>query len=329
MNLYIDLENIERLVDSRNHFLYEDCMKTMRKQLNIYFNFKKSELLKNEKLLAWFKLFSEGVNASNRQEFSSITFPERPLKSNSYVTFDFQKLSSIYLLNDNKIELLKSKGAILIGAPGEEMDLFSFLFFHQGDYLFEKKLRINGPDFTKWEDLQVYTANLTEIIIVDSYILADSDLIEPNLIAFLKTLCSKSRCKLNIVLYTHHDQVSIPYNELSKMIRTSIQSITGISPNFTLIKYRDQKGQNVAAAEHDRTIITNYMRIYSGDSFKYFTRTGRKVTKGREIHFSSFANTENFELAVDLLNDLETNISSLPAEFIEGDRKSNFIQFQQ
>ena len=329
MNLYIDIENVESLIDSRHHHLYDDCIKAMKKQFNIYFNFSKAELIKNEKLLAWFKLFSEGVSPKNKQEFASVIFPERPLKSNTYITFDFKKLSSIYLLNDERIELLKSKGAILIGAPGQEMEIFSFLFFHQGDYLFEKKLRINSPDFAKWDDLQIYSCNLTDIIIVDSYILSESDLIESNLLAFLKTISIKSRCKVNIVLYTHHDQVSLPYSELSKMVRSSIESITGISPNFTLIQYRDQKGQDVVAAEHDRTIITNYMRIYSGDSFKYFTRSGRKITKGREIHFSSLANTENFELAAELLSDLENKISALPGEFIEGDKKSNFIQFQK
>ena len=83
MDLYIDKENVDSFISNREHPLYSDCLKTMQKQLNVYFNFPKEELAKNEGLLAWFKFFTSGVGKNNKQIFNEIVFPERNVKSNS------------------------------------------------------------------------------------------------------------------------------------------------------------------------------------------------------------------------------------------------------
>lgn len=327
MDLYIDIENINSFISNHSHELYADCLKTMQKQLNVYFNFKKEDIAKDDILMAWFKYFTSGVGVKNKQLFNEEKFPLRPLKSNTYNGFDKQQLSSIYLLNDERIGLLKEKGAVLVGSPGEEFDVFNQVFFFQGDYKFEKKFKIGSPHFNKWNDLATYSSCVSDILFIDSYILSDSAMIDVNFIPFLKTLVAKSKCKINLVLFVNNDLVNVVYSDLSLKVRAAIDSVTGIKPNFTLIKVRDQRGVP-SYAEHDRTVFTNYIRVYSGDTFNYFKSDGSKLTKGREIHYSSFGDSENHNLSLELVNDIQKKLDELPADIAEGDKKSNFLNFK-
>lgn len=327
MNLYIDKENINSIINNRSHALYNDCLKTMQKHLNVYFNFNKVELSKDANLMAWFKYFTSGLGTSNKQIFNQDIFPERPLKSNVYNVFDKEQLSSIYLINDDRIEILKEKGAVLIGGPGEEFEIFNQVFFFQGDYKFEKKFKIGSDEFKEWKDLENYSSAVSDVLFIDAFILSDPIAINVNFIPLLKTLVSKSKCKVNLVLYVNHDNICVPYTDISTKIRQAVESVTGIKPNFTLIKVRDQRGVQ-SFAEHDRTIFTNYVRVYSGDTFNYFKPDGTKQTKGREVHFSSFGDSENHKLALELIDDIQKNLNELPADVVEGDKKSNFLNFK-
>jgi hypothetical protein len=327
MRLYIDIANIDSIISNRNHGLYNDLLKTMQKQLNISFNFSKDELIKNDVLMAWFKYFTAGMGENNKLTFSETLFPDRPLKSNTYIGFDKEQLSSIYLINDDRIQILKEKGAVLVGGPGEEFEVFNQIFFFHSDYKFEKKFKIGSAEFTQWNDLQNYSSAVSDILFIDAFILSDPSCIDVNFIPFLKILVNKSKCKLNIVLYVKHDLVNITYADLSIKVRQAVESVTGIKPNFTLIKVRDQRGVP-SYAEHDRTIFTNYIRVYSGDTFNYFKADGSKLTKGREIHYSSFGDIENHKLALSLVDDIQNNLNELPADVAEGDKKSNFLNFK-
>ena len=82
--------------------------------------------------------------------------------------------------------------------------------------------------------------------------------------------------------------------------------------------------------EHDRTIITNYKRIYSGDTFSFFNKQGDRITKGKEIGYSSFGNAENHKLGREVFNDLQKQIDSLKAnnpDYIIGDKECNYLTF--
>lgn len=327
MNLYIDKENVNALIENSKHELYGDCLKTMQRQLDVFFNFGKSEIMNNELLSAWFRMFTSGVGENSVQRFLDEKFPSRPLKSNSYISFSKEELSSIYLIDDERFDSLAAKGALLIGKPGEEIEVFSKLFLTNNDYKFEKKLKIGGANFTSWLDLEKFSFNITDILFIDSYILSDPTLLEHNLLQLLKTLIAKSKCKVNIVVLANTDKVNITYTELSAKIRESVEQITGIKPNFTLIKVRDQRGVK-SSSEHDRTIFTNYSRVYSGDTFNYFRPDGNILTKGREIHISSFGDRENYDLSLELVEDIQLKLNDLPENVVEGDKKSNFLYFK-
>lgn len=216
----------------------------------------------------------------------------------------------------------------MVGEVGEEIEVLNRLFINQSDYLFEKKLKINGAKFKAWKDIEDFSMPLTDIIIIDPYITSDSSLFSSNLETLLKTLALKSNSKINVVIYTNRDKC-VPYEQISPVVRKAVKEVTSVSPKFTLVTYRDQRGQETKA-EHDRTILTNYHRVYSGDTFNYFDGTGKVITKGRELSFSSLANYDNFNLSRELLQDLQNHIDFFKVNNngIEGDRKSNFLNFE-
>lgn len=325
MDIYIDKENLLSLINSRTESLYSDCVKILKKQLNVFFNFPKDDLKEDDKLMAWYSTFQEGVGEKNVFSFGN-NFPSRPLKSNTHRTFNAQQLSSVYLLNDEKIEVLKSTGTILIGRPGEEISILNNLFLNQKDYLFDKRWKIGGIGFEKWEDLVDYSLPITDIIIIDPYVCSDPSLLGYNLLPFLSCLSNKVKTRLNLIIYTNKE-TSLPYEDLSTVIRKTINNNTGANPNFTLIKYTDKRGIP-SKAEHDRTVFLNYVRIYSGDTINYFNNDG-KITKGREIHYSSLARDENYSLAFELIKDLQENINFLNKNGgVEGDKVSGYLNFE-
>lgn len=326
MKVYFDYANVESLIDQREEAQYDDCLRAMQKQLDVQFNFSKDELLENETMLTWFASFSSGVGKTN-QEFSDVIFPDRPLKSNAYLTMDNEQLGAIYLLDDEKLDNLKASAAILVGHPGEEVQLLSRLFLHNDDYKFDKKLKINGPELTSWADLGKYPFETTDILLIDQYILCDAEATVHNLLPMLSVLSSKARCKLNVVIYTKYQEGYQTYDDVKAQIRKAISDTTGKRINLTIIQYRDQRGVNVIQAEHDRTIFTNYARYYSGDTFNYWHADGSKRTKGRELHIAGYGDRENHNLALELIDEIQSYLDSLPDEMIEGDKKSNFLTF--
>lgn len=321
----MDKENVISLIKCKEHELYEDCMKTMRKQLNVHFNFKKDDL--DEFITAWFMNFTSGIGKDTKQTFNETLFPNRPLKSNSYTKFDKDQLSSVYLLSDERIDLLIGKGAVLIGSPGSEISMFNNLFLNQDEYKFEKKIKIKSPEFSSWRYLESLSKPVSDIILIDPYILDDPSAIPSNILEYLKVMVNQSKCCVNIIIYTNNKNVRVSYSEISTAVRTAVRSVTGVSPSFTLVKVNDQSGVD-SFAEHDRTIFTNYYRVYSGDTFNYFRSNGSKVTKGREIQYSSLADRENHKLAKTLIDDIQNNLDSLPPTATEGDKKSNFLTFK-
>lgn len=324
MDIYIDKENLLSLINFKAENLYNDCIKTLKKQLNVFFNFPKEELKADEKLMSWYTDFSQGVGENNTFVFGTNFLP-RPLKSNSHKSFNSHQLSSVYLINDEKTDLFKASGTILIGKPGEEIEILNSLFLYQNDYLFDKKWKIGAANFEKWSDLANYSLPSTDIIIVDPFVCSDHTLLEHNLLPFLSCIASKVKTKINIVIYTNNDS-SLKYEYLSPIIRKTVNALSGANPNFTLIKYTDKRGVP-SKAEHDRTIFTNYIRIYSGDTINYFGNIG-KLTKGREIHYSSLARDENYQLAFELINDLQNNIDFLNKNGgVEGDKISGYLTF--
>ncbi|WP_397445938.1 hypothetical protein [Polaribacter sp. R77954] len=324
MDIYIDKANLISFIKSKSHELFDDCNKLLKKQLNVYFNFPKNELKENQLLLQWITTLSQGIGDHNEIKFD-YKEPSRPLKSNSSIGFCATKLTSAYLLEDEETDKFKASGCVLVGNVGEEIEIFNKLFLNQNDYNFEKKWRINGDDFKTWKDLENYSFPLTDVLIIDPFILknkdTDTDTIDLNLVEYLKIICKDSFTKANIIVVTNPANSDYEYQEIKQKIINALTTVLGKRPKFTLILTR---------REHDRCILTNYKRIYSGDTFNFWNAKRQKITKGREISYSSLAKRENHNLAIELIKDVQSTIDFLKEnnpEYIFGDKASNFLNF--
>lgn len=323
MKVYFDKANILSFVKSKDKNLYLESLRLLKKQVNMRFNFSKHELINDLLLSAWMnKELSQGLLKSI--EFGP-PFPERPLKSNTAGNFSIDELMSVYLLDDVSNSRLKNSGSVITGEPGEELSLFGKLFLLKDDYDFKRTWRIkDDSEFRKWDDLVKYSTPVTDIIIIDRYVLSDIDLINANLLSLLKCLSVNCKVKLNIVIVTSSrpGAVNIDLFEARNRIRAALEEVTGKKPMVTIVKSK---------AEHDRTVITNYLRIHTGDTLNYWNSSGEVITDGKEMHYFSLAKSEDYEFAQKAIDDVQKAINWLEEnnrDYIFGDKKSGFLKFQ-
>lgn len=317
MTAYFDIENLESYLSQPKNEAFQDSLKMIRKQLDLSFNFSKEEFKKSETLLHFIKSLSDGIG-NKKIKYIPEKFPSRNLKSNSHNNFSAEELLSVYFINDETLDKLKNKDDLLIADVGEEMPMFKMLFLHNDDYKFEKKLRI-GSQFQSWADFNNYYCPYTDLIIVDNFILSDVSLFETNLKGIVaNTLKDNIRKKINIIIFLKADQENVSFSDLKTNLKSLVEAKYTDSPNITIVKHY---------AEHDRTILKNHLRVYSGDTFNYFLSNGQKNTKGKEIHFVSIADRENYNLYLDMLADLQKIIKNVKATDIIGDKVSRFLNF--
>lgn len=327
MDIYIDRGNLISLFKQKDHRLFPDALKLLKTHLNVQFNFSKEDSLCDDALRMILPQFTQGVAQDWVMKFSPTIYPDRPLKHTLCHTHPDKQ--SIFLLDDEDIEKCRRPQGLLIGALGEELDTFDRLFIRNGEYGFERKFKIGSSQFTAWQDLAHLMLPFTDLIILDRYLFSDPARFECNYLELLSMLHTEKKVKVNIVVFVDLETRSVEFDEIKSRTRQKVKEVAGKHPNFTMIETYDRRGVK-SHAEHDRTIFTNYLRIYSGDSFNYFNPDGTKNTKGREIELSSVAKRENFYLAKDLLNDLQSTIDWLKInnpDSIQGDKVSNFLKF--
>ena len=113
------------------------------------------------------------------------------------------------------------------------------------------------------------------MLIIDNYIF-DKNVWESNLIELLKVFGARTPVKFNLLIVSFEgSKFKIDINIGNDLKNKLIQC--GINCNLCIILAPTQ------LKEHDRTILTNYLRIKSGDSFNYFNSNGDYITKGTEI----------------------------------------------
>ena len=135
MYLFIDKENLVSLIKQKKHPLHDDAIKTMKKQLTLFFNFSKKSIKGDEIIMPLFQLLTDGAgDASNLTFLDEYIIPNRPIEKSCMDTFSENKFSAVYLIDDAEVDQLKNQGAVLVGAIGEEMDIFNKLFLKNKDY---------------------------------------------------------------------------------------------------------------------------------------------------------------------------------------------------
>jgi len=320
MNAYIEIESLRSLISQNKDDRYYECMRMLKRNLNLNFSFSKEEARADHAIEIWVKELSTGA-ISEKPKWES-DYPNQ-YDELSLQDMTLEKLCAVYLLDDEEPQHLAN--AMLVSHFGHELDTLSRLFVKTDTQEFE--LQQSPRQIANWNSLSEYIAQCSDILLADRYILSKRSMLRKNLYQIINALVKKSRdvC-ISIVLIVESKSVdtSIDLNDVSDTIKENVKSIVGMAPNVTFMLCSPHEGTPLF---HDRLILTNYRAISSGDSFNYFREDGRINTGGFGITISSLAKNCTYvkdQVANTFLLQLGKEI---PYALIKGDRKSNFLKF--
>lgn len=334
MRAYIDYQNVLSFFGSNDHPLFRDCLRMLKSQCDLYFNFPKETLLQDQNLQAIFVQLTSGSKDSPKPKFLETPFPSRPLKSNAQNEMvSREELTAVYLLDDEKVQSVKDKGGILVGGKDQEVDILSLLFFD--DYQFSKSYAPK-KEMPNWSALAPTVRPCTDIIIADRYLFSSTELLDFNIHSYLSVIGGKyQNKKVNVVIFTSLSQsfkgtdgkthtFTPDWNKLKTELKSKLKDTLGASPNVTIVALR-------RIEEHDRTIFTNYNNSYSGDSLTYYDSNWNHISNGRHYTVHSHGLQGNLSHGFYFIDDMQHVLSRLTSErekeCIYGDKKSNFLKF--
>lgn len=309
MKLYIDKENLISLIKSKDNYLFEDCQLLIRRELDVQYNFEKSEIWKNEYLLAWFQRFGDGIKGEHIFSSPERVYPARPVKSNFYISGGGESFNSIYLIDDEHIcEVIAEKSCVLIGKIGDEVNVLERL-------MIEKETR--AISIESWKNF-CPKLPLSDVIITDTYYFKDKETYEKNNNELIEALANiPHNSPLNVVIITKPENCDkrINLEEEQKRIKEFVKNRTGSAKSSVTILTSNKI--------HDRYLITNYYRINHGSCF-HLKDNGLKKDVHSEIKSHAIRNNEKY--SKDLIS-IYQEIALSPVKCV-GDKKSNLIKFE-
>lgn len=316
MRLYIDKENILSFMSGRNEDidLFDESLRLIKKGMEVYYNFPKSEILSDPVLTAWFgRMKGSGVKFDSKFCPDATVKPERPVKTNFYNKYNAEDRGSIYLLNieENTCNNIKDKRSILIGRPGEEFEIFKLLLD-----IPERPTMM--PQIKSWSE---YCPNipLSDAIICDNHYFKDDYAYEKNDNELIRALASIPKDSFNLVIITKDSEVNRAINletECAK-IKNIVSASSGLSKkkcSVTII---------TTNRTHSRHIVTNYYRI-SPTSCVHLKDNGLK--EDANIFIEPHTDPKAVE-GTKKLTETFQSIAKSPVR-IFGDRSSNYIHFE-
>lgn len=294
MKVYFDKDNLVSFVNSKPSEETSFCKDLLKRKCKILFTFPKNEVIDDERLKMWLTTLSDGLRKDISWNVGQLI---RPLKAHNIINEGMDALQSVYLLNDESVNDLKSKGIVLVGGIGEEVKVLSSLWFDDMQYIKDIFDKVN-----KWDDIIPYMSPTSDILIIDNFLMHHEELISYNLLKILMVLCSQSnQQKLSIVIFVEKDDNRLRdyYENLKQEIESKVKSIVSTSPNVAIVA-----APKTQIGEHDRTILTNYKMFVSGDSWNYFNGKGEKITKGRHLTVHSLVDDDIKNKADRLISDM-------------------------
>lgn len=327
MDIYIDKANLKSFVSSSTNKDFADCNRMLTKKFDLKFTFSKEEIANDTEIKQWITIMNDGFNGTICW---NVNHPPRPLKSNSHISFTREQLSSVYLIEDERIDQLQDYGLLLYGGIGSEIEVLSSLIMKGTDYGFTKQLPIKN--LSNWKDLRDYTSPCSDIILIDKFLFSFEELYSVNVYALINEICSHAKkTKINIVIFTEpkcYDKRTkasfVPdWQNIKDKIKSIVETNIGTKPNVTLVLSSN-------LGEHDRTIFTNYKSIESGDTFNYFDLSWRVISTGRHIEIFSLADRDFFVNSMKFVSDMQDiidNTKKINNGNIVGERKSNYLNF--
>jgi hypothetical protein len=224
-------------------------------------------------------------------------------------TFNLDKeFQSIFFLDEsNELERTKylKNNSIPIGFKDNYLNVFSQLSL--GGIKRSFTVRKHTEDKFNWDILKNYFHFISDVVIVDNYLLDNKDMAVSNLHKIIDVFNSINNVfNLTIISFVKDKEKKLQLSYEIENLRNAMQN-RGVTCKLSLVLLnRDIK-------EHDRGIFTNYTRLKSGDSLNFLNSKGEILTK-TELDFFSLTENTNFENHSIILNDLQKSIQLTPVD---------------
>ena len=293
--------------------LFDESVRLIKRGMVVHYNFPKDEIKKEPVLMAWFgRMNGTGVRFPSEFCPDATIKPERPVKSNFYLNYDTEDRSSIYLLNieENTRDNIQNKKSVLIGKPGDEMNIFKALL-----EIPERPRLMN--EIRSWKDYCPHIP-LTDVIICDNHYFKNSYVYKKNDNELIRALASIPKDSFNLVIFTKDGEIdrNLDIDTEYGKIKDIVSSVSGLSKkkcSVTIV---------TTNRIHSRHIVTNYYRI-SPTSCVHLRDNGLK--EDVNIFIEPHTDPEAVNATKKLVAEFQ-GIASNPVK-IYGDKKSNFIHF--
>jgi hypothetical protein len=241
----------------------------------------------------------------NKSEIRLTKNFKKPFKN----TFDLKKeFQSIFFLKENNlVERSKylNKNPIPIGFEDNYLELFHKISLQKNEGVVKPVGKTDVENFS-WNIIKEYFHFVTDIVIVDNYILKNKLLAESNFFEIVKQFHSINRVlNLTIVTYEQFKEPKLDFDDESNFIRYKLNEM-GIQCKLNLILL------TAMSKEHDRGIFTNFLRLKSGDSLNFINSSGEIVTSGTELDFHPLTNQNLFEVNDIALKSIMKKINKTP-----------------
>ena len=238
---------------------------------------------------------------------------KKPYKNTFDLKTEFQSI--FFLKEENQIErenYLK-KNPIPIAFEDGYMELFHKISLGSNESIV-KDIGKKENDIFSWIIIKEYFHFVTDIVLVDNYILNDKSLAESNLFEIIKLFHSINNVlNLTIVTFEQYNTKYVLEKELN-FLREKLKKI-GVDCKLSLVLLPRQ------LKEHDRGIFTNFLRLKSGDSFNFLNSHGEVITN-TEIDIYPLTNHKLNKVNKITLESIERKINKT-------EEKNKFVTFNR
>lgn len=315
MTTYFDKANlISFFKQVDEHRFGDDVLSILKKQLNLFFNFSLDSI--SEELEDQLSEFTEGVGR-NRDKLT-IKFSDKDIFNDRPVS-TVKNTNGIYLLESIEAKLLNSY-MYLMANVGDEINTLQKLIINEYDSSLHEQRTISEADFNSWDKVIKYIRPFNSMVIVDRYMFSGSaagnlGMFEYNLKKFLAHSFEKIQGQPRLV-FIFQIKANRAQPEMGpdsgEMISKIVKAVKTKNKHCKRPEVALVYVSNTFSDEHDRSIITNYFRIKSGDTFVYFNSTNTIITNSSDLDFYSLGNLQYRDAA----NNLKHKLSKLIDEVV-------------
>lgn len=330
MTAYIDYPNFCSYLASMNKQDFKQCNDVLLNSFDLCFSFNLKEMAKAKKEIKRnFELWAKTATKNRNKHTTEWEHPYALSHEEGKSSFENKK--ALYMVSNPDVNDIAKTINLIVAKEGEELDAIRELQI-EGQFIPTKLFSISTME--DWSVIGRNTTPATDIIIVDSYLFAQNEIdYEINAFSLIKQLCNKMGGKeVNLIIFSrsqYYDKPTdtyyrIPFSSISRKLHEYIAAQSGVSAHITLVELTGNE-------KHDRTIVTNYRLVTSGDSFKYF-KDGKNVslcTHGDWMTISSLHDNDNYVNSVNFIQSLQgiVNDASKRLTGIIGEKISNFLHF--